>query len=188
MYWFLRWIDPRPKRARGRSGAFGITLSLPRSEEAEEVIEAAFQESRRSKCVYVGTQHLLLALIRKSDSVAATVLRHLGIDSRRVLSEVEKLDDVPKVVSTGWSRRRPHRLPVSKRSLKLAVEETSISAEKSVRSEHILLALIRNHDSVAGQVLENLGVTLDRVRDEIQETRRDSGSKGRNNGGRLDSP
>src|SRR5437667_1407335 len=134
------------------------------TERAQRVILIAQEEAKRLNHDYVGTEHLLLGLIALGEGVAAQVLANLGVDLRRVRSEVEK------IVGTGDNVMLLGEIPFTPRAkkvLELAVEEAQNMGHSHVGTEHLLLGLIREEEGVAAQVLENLGVRLDIVREEV---------------------
>jgi ATP-dependent Clp protease ATP-binding subunit ClpC len=124
----------------------------------------AQEEAKRLNHDYVGTEHLLLGLIALGEGVAAQVLANLGVDLRRVRSEIEK------IVGTGDNVMLLGEIPFTPRAkkvLELAVEEAQNMGHNYVGTEHLLLGLIREEEGVAARVLENLGVRLDVVREEV---------------------
>jgi ATP-dependent Clp protease ATP-binding subunit ClpC len=134
------------------------------TERAQRVILIAQEEAKRLNHDYVGTEHLLLGLIALGEGVAAQVLANLGVDLRRVRSEVEK------IVGTGDNVMLLGEIPFTPRAkkvLELAVEEAQNMGHNYVGTEHLLLGLIREEEGVAARVLENLGVRLDVVREEV---------------------
>jgi len=134
------------------------------TERAQRVILIAQEEAKRLNHDYVGTEHLLLGLIALGEGVAAQVLANLGVDLRRVRAEVEK------IVGTGDNILLLGEIPFTpqaKKVLELAVEEAQNLGHNYVGTEHILLGLIRQEEGVAARVLENLGVRLEVVRDEV---------------------
>jgi ATP-dependent Clp protease ATP-binding subunit ClpC len=164
----LPWIGPRRKDGHMHQVVRGITMSHPLSKEAETVVETAYDEARRSKKGYAGTEHLLIALIKESRGAAASVLKHFGIDARSVQSEMTKIDSNGLQMTGRRRLSRPIRTTVLKTTLKLAVEEARSKDEEAVDSEHVLLALARNEDSIAAEILKNLGVTVDGVSSQLQ--------------------
>src|SRR3954466_12922487 len=134
------------------------------TERAQRVILIAQEEAKRLNHDYVGTEHILLGLIALGEGVAAQVLANLGVDLRRVRAEIEK------IVGTGDTVMLLGELPFTPRAkkvLELAVEEAQNMGHSHVGTEHLLLGLIREEEGVAAQVLENLGVRLDIVREEV---------------------
>ena len=134
------------------------------TERAQRVILIAQEEAKRLNHDYVGTEHLLLGLIALGEGVAAQVMANLGVDLRRVRGEVEK------IVGTGDNVMLLGEIPFTPRAkkvLELAVEEAQNMGHNYVGTEHLLLGLIREEEGVAARVLENLGVRLDVVREEV---------------------
>src|SRR6266404_1902163 len=134
------------------------------TERAQRVILIAQEEAKRLNHDYVGTEHILLGLIALGEGVAAQVLANLGVDLRRVRAEIEK------IVGTGDNVMLLGEIPFTPRAkkvLELAVEEAQNMGHSHVGTEHLLLGLIREEEGVAAQVLENLGVRLDVVREEV---------------------
>src|SRR5882672_1293144 len=134
------------------------------TERAQRVILIAQEEAKRLNHDYVGTEHILLGLIALGEGVAAQVLANLGVDLRRVRAEIEK------IVGTGDNVMLLGEIPFTPRAkkvLELAVEEPQTMGHSHVGTEHHLLGLIREEKGVAAQVLENLGVRLDIVREEV---------------------
>ena len=134
------------------------------TERAQRVILIAQEEAKRLNHDYVGTEHILLGLIALGEGVSAQVLSNLGIDLRRVRTEIEK------IVGTGDNVMLLGEIPFTPRAkkvLELAVEEAQNMAHNYVGTEHLLLGLIREEEGVAARVLENLGCRLDVVREEV---------------------
>jgi ATP-dependent Clp protease ATP-binding subunit ClpC len=134
------------------------------TERAQRVILIAQEEAKRLNHDYVGTEHLLLGLIALGEGVAAQVVANLGVDLRRVRAEVEK------IVGTGDNVMLLGEIPFTPRAkkvLELAVEEAQNMGHNYVGTEHLLLGLIREEEGVAARVMENLGVRLDVVREEV---------------------
>ena len=134
------------------------------TERARKVIILAKEEARRFNHDYIGTEHILLGLIREGEGVAATVLEKMGMDLQTIRLEVEK------VVQPGPTTQILGDIPFTpraKKALELAAEEARALGHNYIGTEHILLGLIREGESVASQVLLNLGLDLDRVRNEV---------------------
>jgi ATP-dependent Clp protease ATP-binding subunit ClpC len=136
------------------------------TERARKVIVLAKEEARRFNHDYIGTEHLLLGLIREGEGVAAAVLQKVGLSLESIRLEIEKL------VQPGPSTQILGDIPFtprSKKSLELAAEEARALGHNYIGTEHLLLGLIREEEGVASQVLLNLGLDLNRVRSEIME-------------------
>src|ERR1700693_6640 len=134
------------------------------TERAQRVILIAQEEAKRLNHDYLGTAHILLGLISLGEGGAAQVLANLGVDLRRVRAEIEK------IVGTGDNVMLLGEIPFTPRAkkvLELAVEEAQNMGHSHVGTEHLLLGLIREEEGVAAQVLENLGVRLDIVREGV---------------------
>lgn len=134
------------------------------TERARKVIILSKEEARRFNHDYIGTEHILLGLIREGEGVAAAVLEKMGLDLQTIRLEVEK------VVQPGPSTQILGDIPFTpraKKALELAAEEARALGHNYIGTEHILLGIIREGESVASQVLLNLGLDLDRVRNEI---------------------
>jgi len=136
------------------------------TERARKVIVLAKEEARRFNHDYIGTEHLLLGLIREGEGVAAAVLQKLGLSLESIRLETEKL--VQPGPATQIQGDVPFT-PRSKKSLELAAEEARSLGHNYIGTEHLLLGLIREGEGVASQVLLNLGLDLNRVRSEIME-------------------
>jgi ATP-dependent Clp protease ATP-binding subunit ClpC len=126
----------------------------------------ARQEAQRFNHEYLGTEHILLGLVQEGSGVAANVLKNMGIDLQKIRSEVEK------IVKTGPSMVTMGQLPFTPRAkkvLELSVEEASNLGHNYIGTEHLLLGLIKENEGIAAQVLMNLGVKLEDVREEVLE-------------------
>ncbi|MGB9803461.1 ATP-dependent Clp protease ATP-binding subunit [Desulfofundulus sp.] len=133
------------------------------TQRAQKVLFLAQEEARRLNYPYVGTEHLLLGLIREGEGVAAKALASLGIDADKVRATVEQM--VEKV-----SGPMPQEIPLTpraKRVLELAVDEARRMGHNYVGTEHLLLGLIREGEGVAARALTSLGADLNRVRSVI---------------------
>ncbi len=134
------------------------------TDRARKVMQLANQEAQRFNHEYIGTEHILLGLIKEGSGVAANVLKNLDIDLRKIRLEVEKLvQSGPDMVTMG---KLPHT-PRAKKVLEYAVEEARSLNHNYVGTEHLLLGLLREQEGVAAQVLMNLGLRLEDVREEV---------------------
>ncbi|MDD5449458.1 MAG: ATP-dependent Clp protease ATP-binding subunit [Candidatus Omnitrophica bacterium] len=136
------------------------------TERARKVILLAKEEAKRFNHDYIGTEHILLGLIREGEGVAAAVLENLGLDSEKIRIEVEKL--VQPGPSTVISGDIPFT-PKAKKVIELAMDEARNLGHNYIGTEHLLLGLIREGEGVASQVLLNLGLDLNKVRDEVMQ-------------------
>lgn len=131
------------------------------TDRARKVMVLANQEARRLNHEYIGTEHVLLGLLKEGSGVGANVLKNLGVDLRKARLEVEKLVTAgPEMVTMG----RLPQTPRAKRVIEYAVEEARNLGHNYVGTEHMLLGLVREQDGVAAQVLLNLGLRLENVR------------------------
>jgi len=134
------------------------------TERARKVILLAKEEAKRFNHDYIGTEHLLLGLVREGEGVAAAVLASLGLSPDKIRFEVEKL--VQPGPATIVSGDIPFT-PKAKKVIELAMEEARDLGHNYIGTEHLLLGLIHEGEGVASQVLLNLGLDLDRVRMEV---------------------
>jgi ATP-dependent Clp protease ATP-binding subunit ClpC len=124
----------------------------------------ANQEAQRFNHEYIGTEHILLGLVKEGSGVGANVLKNLDVDLRKVRLEVEKLVHAgPEMVTMGKLPQTPR----AKKVIEYAIEEARNLNHNYVGTEHLLLGLLREHDGVAAQVLMNLGLKLEEVREEV---------------------
>jgi ATP-dependent Clp protease ATP-binding subunit ClpC len=136
------------------------------TDRARKVMGLARQEAQRFNHQYIGTEHILLGLIQEGSGVAANVLRNLAVDPEKIRVEVEKIvQDGPTMVTMGQLPFTPR----AKKVLELASEEASNLRHNYIGTEHLLLGLIRENEGVAAQVLMNLGLKLEDVREEVLE-------------------
>ncbi|NQU95975.1 MAG: ATP-dependent Clp protease ATP-binding subunit [Candidatus Omnitrophica bacterium] len=134
------------------------------TERARKVILLAKEEAKRFNHDYIGTEHILLGLVREGEGVAAAVLASLGLSADKIRFEVEKL--VQPGPATIVSGDIPFT-PKAKKVIELAMEEARSLGHNYIGTEHLLLGLIREGEGVASQVLMNLGLELDKVRMEV---------------------
>ena len=134
------------------------------TDRARKVMALANQEAQRFNHEYIGTEHILLGLVKEGSGVGANVLKHLEIDLRKVRLEVEKLvKSGPDMVTMGKLPQTPR----AKKVIEYAIEEARSLNHNYVGTEHLLLGLLREQDGVAAQVLMNLGLKLEDVREEV---------------------
>lgn len=133
------------------------------TERAQKVIAHAQEEARRLNHNVVGTEHLLLGLLREDEGIAAHALKNLGVDADKVRNQVEMMIGVGPFAVQGPIGYTPR----AKRVMELAIDESRRLGHNYVGTEHILLGLIREGEGVAAQVLTNLGVSLDKAREEV---------------------
>ncbi len=130
------------------------------TKRARRVLTLAQEEALRLNHNYIGTEHLLLGLVREENGVAVKVLRELGIEPGQVIRAVER--------TVGRGERppfgKPTLAPRTKRVIELAVDEARLMGHHYIGTEHLLLGLVREGEGVAVNVLRGLGVNLDRLR------------------------
>ena len=136
------------------------------TDRARKVMQFANQEAQRFQHEYIGTEHMLLGLIKEGSGVAANVLKNLDIDLRKVRLEVEKIVQTGPGIDQVPMDRLPHT-PRAKKVIEYAVEEARGLSHNYVGTEHLLLGLLREEEGVAAQVLMNLGLKLSDVREEV---------------------
>ena len=138
------------------------------TDKTKKVLNYARQEAQRMGHPYIGTEHLLLGLLREGTGVAATALQRLGVDTNRARLEVEKL-----VQRGGEALTSGKQFAFTQRAQKIifehAFEEAKRQEQNYVRTEHLLLGLLEEEDCVAAQVLMNIGVDIDEVHESLAE-------------------
>ena len=130
------------------------------TKRARRVLTLAQEEALRLNHNYIGTEHLLLGLVREENGVAVKVLRELGVEPNQVIRAVER--------TVGRGERAPFGKPTlaprTKRVIELAVDEARLMGHHYIGTEHLLLGLVREGEGIAVNVLRGLGINLDRVR------------------------
>jgi ATP-dependent Clp protease ATP-binding subunit ClpA len=165
----LLWVQPTVRaRASFRAQATGPPPGAADrfdklTDRARRVLQLAHEEAQRLNHNYIGTEHLLLGLVREGQGVAAKVLGDLGV----------KLDDVRSAVELTIGRGAQTvagdigLTPRAKRAIELSVDEARRLNHHYIGTEHLLLGLVREGEGIAASVLQSLGVSLDRVRSQI---------------------
>ncbi len=144
------------------------------TDRARKVLTLAQDEAQRFNHNYIGTEHLLLGLVREGDGVAARVLENMGVELPKVRTAVEFIigrGDRPVVGEVGLT-------PRAKRVIELAIDEARRLGHNYIGTEHLLLGLVREGEGIAAGVLESLGVNLDKVRHEVIRVLSQSSSVG----------
>jgi len=130
------------------------------SKRARKVLTMAQEEAQRLNHNYIGTEHLLLGLVKEDQGVAVKVLRELGVEPMQVVKAIER--------AVGKGDRPPYGKPTlaprTKRVIELSVEEARLMGHQYIGTEHLLLGLVREGEGIAVNVLRSLGVSLDKVR------------------------
>jgi ATP-dependent Clp protease ATP-binding subunit ClpC len=151
------------------------------TERARRVLTLAQEEALRFNHNYIGTEHLLLGLVREGEGVAAKVLANLGVELNKVRSAVEFIigrGDRAVMGEIGLT-------PRAKKVIELAVDEARRLGHHYIGTEHLLLGLVREGEGIAAGVLESLGVSLDKVRAEVTRILSQSSPQGAASGGRA---
>jgi ATP-dependent Clp protease ATP-binding subunit ClpC len=162
MNWFKElWkaLTPRPTEERGINQYWDN--ATPRAKEA---VMLAREEAARLHHDFVGTEHVLLGLIRLRRGVAVNVLLRIGFDLERIRAAVEK--EVP----AGTEQKASDRIVLTPRMeqvLRIAAAEAKALDHKYIGTEHLFLGLLREEEGVAGRVLRTLGVDVEATRQEI---------------------
>jgi ATP-dependent Clp protease ATP-binding subunit ClpA len=134
------------------------------TDRARKVMQLANQEARRFNHEYIGTEHILLGLVKEGSGVAANVLKNLDIDLRKIRLEVEKIVQAgPDMVTVDQLPQTPR----AKKVIEYSIYEARSLNHNYVGTEHLLLGLLREEEGVAAQVLMNLGLKLEDVREEV---------------------
>jgi ATP-dependent Clp protease ATP-binding subunit ClpC len=142
----------------------GLNMFERFTDRARKVMALANQEAQRFNHEYIGTEHILLGLVKEGSGVGANVLKNLDVDLRKVRLEVEKLvKSGPDMVTMGKLPQTPR----AKKVIEYAIEEARNLNHNYVGTEHLLLGLLREREGVAAQVLMNLGLNLEQVREEV---------------------
>jgi len=147
------------------------------SERARRVLTLAQEEAQNLNHSYIGTEHILLGLLREEEGVAAKVLTNLGISLSKVRSGVEFIIGHGEKPSTGEIGLTPR----AKRVIELAIDEARNLGHNYIGTEHLLLGLLHEGGGVASGVLDSFGINLEQVRSETQRILSQTAPKGRGN-------
>lgn len=151
------------------------------SERARRVLSLAQEEAQRFNHNYIGTEHILLGLVRETEGVAARVLSGLGVDLTKVKSAVEFIIGRGEKPTQGEIGLTPR----AKKVVELAVDEARRMNHTYIGTEHLLIGLLREGEGVAAGVLESLGVTLEKVRAETHRILSNTSPSGTQGGSRT---
>ncbi len=151
------------------------------TERARRVLTLAQEEAQRFNHNYIGTEHILLGLVREGDGVAAKVLASLGVDLNKVRSAIEFIIGKGEKQVSGEVGLTPR----AKRVIELAVDEARRLNHHYIGTEHLLLGLLREGEGVAAGVMESLGVNLEKVRSEISRILSQTAPQGAHGGARA---
>ena len=134
------------------------------TDRARKVMALANQEAQRFNHEYIGTEHILLGLVKEGSGVGATVLKNLDVDIKKLRLEVEKqVKSGPDMVTMGKLPQTPR----AKKVIEYAIEEARSLNHNYVGTEHILLGLLRESEGIAAQILMSLGLKLEDLRQEV---------------------
>ncbi|MGG1678371.1 ATP-dependent protease ATP-binding subunit ClpC [Neobacillus sp. NRS-1170] len=150
------------------------------TERAQKVLALAQEEAIRLGHNNIGTEHILLGLIREGEGIAAKALYGLGLGSDKIQKEVENL--IGKGQETSQTI---HYTPRAKKVIELSMDEARKLGHSYVGTEHILLGLIREGEGVAARVLNNLGVSLNKARQQVLQLLGSNESGGHQGGGAV---
>ncbi len=135
------------------------------TERARRVILLGQEEAGKMNSAHVGTEHLLLGLVRENEGVAAQVLQKMGVNLQKVRGEIESEVETGE----GSNAPEPKLTPKAKRVLELAADEARRMRHNYIGTEHLLLALLREKDGLAAKVLRKLGLDLEKTRTRVME-------------------
>ena len=133
------------------------------TERARQVVVLAQDESRQLKHNYIGTEHLLLGLMREEEGLGARVLESLGVSLEAARGQVERIVGKGDEVVNGQIPFTPR----AKKVLELSLREARSLNHNYIGTEHILLGIVRENDGVAMEILRDLGVDADKIRGEV---------------------
>jgi Clp amino terminal domain, pathogenicity island component/UvrB/uvrC motif len=133
------------------------------TERARQVVVLAQDEARALRHNYIGTEHLLLGLIREEEGIAAHVLKGLGVSLEEARAQVARIIGQGEELATGQIPFTPR----AKRVLEHALREALSLGDGYIGTEHVLLGLVREHEGIAARILIDYGAPPDRVRDEV---------------------
>jgi excisionase family DNA binding protein len=131
---------------------------------ARKALSLATEEAQKLQHNYVGTEHLLLGLLREGGGVAALALHNLGIELQQARHLTEQIIGIGKEAVIGG---QPGLTPRAKHTIELAVEEANSLGHHYLGTEHLLLGIIREGEGVACKIIETMGVARDAVRAEV---------------------
>ena len=154
----------QPRKSRSVGSVRRLSVFERFTDRARKAMCLANQEAQRFNHEYIGTEHILLGLVKEGSGVGANVLRNLGVDLRKVRMEVEKLlKSGPETVTMGKLPQTPR----AKKALEYAIEEARNLNHNYVGTEHLLLGLCHETESAAAEVLVSLKAPLDAVREQV---------------------
>ncbi len=135
------------------------------TQRARRVLNLSQEEAERLHHAYIGTEHLLLGLMREEGGVAGRVLRELGAEPQRIEELVERLTGADRATV---APKKVDLAPGTKRVLELAVDEARRMGHHDIGTEHLLLGLVRQNEGMAIDVLRKLGISADQIRRQMR--------------------
>jgi ATP-dependent Clp protease ATP-binding subunit ClpA len=136
------------------------------TDRSRKVMQLANQQAQKLNHEYIGTEHILLGLVKEGSGVAANVFKNLGIDPNKIALKILEIVQ-PCPSSEIVMGRLPHT-PRAKKVLEYSIEESRLLGHNHVGTEHLLLGLVRETEGIAAVVLTDFGLTLDRTREAIR--------------------
>ena len=136
------------------------------TDRARMVLSQANEQAQRFGHEQIGTEHILLGLLKEGSGAGAALLKNQGVDIKKMLVEIEqilKLKGGPDMTTANQLPQRPGAI----KAIECAVEEARALNNDHIRTEHILLGLLRQSDGITAQVLANLGLKLEDVRQSL---------------------
>ena len=133
------------------------------TERARKVIILAREEAERYRHEYLGTEHILLGILKDGGGIAIAVLQKVDQDNKKIRAEVER--NLPKSLTSAVEGDIPFT-PKAKKVLEYAVEEARLIGHNYIGTEHLLLGLIREKDGLAAKILDGLGIKLQQTREQ----------------------
>lgn len=158
-------VEGAPQKAEPVAQTTGSSRFDKFSERARRVFAFAQEEARRFQHNFIGTEHLLLGLIREGDRVALQVMRNLGVDPAQVRKKVEFIISSGDRIVLGQIGLTPR----AKKVVELAVDEARRMNHHYIGTEHLLLGLVREGEGIAAGVLESMGMNLEKTRKETKK-------------------
>jgi ATP-dependent Clp protease ATP-binding subunit ClpC len=140
---------------------YGVT------DRTKQVLTLAREEAVRLRHDYIGTEHILLGLVREGEGVAAAALTNLGIDLKQIREHID--ESIRVGTAQDVEPERLNYTTAANSALEHATTEAKSLQHPYIGTEHLLLGLLREEKGIAGQVLESLGVTFERTRTEIRK-------------------
>lgn len=136
------------------------------TDDARKVMALANEQVKQFGHEYIGTEHILLGLLKESGCTGATILKDLGVDIEKMVAEVEQ---IPKRRADKTMIAKPSQSEGAVNVIKYAIEEARALKHNYIGTEHILLGLLRETGGIAAQVLTNLEVKLEDVQEKAKQ-------------------